>query len=369
MSPFRVTFLVNGTADGIEATRARGLSRQLDPSLTRFLFRGRSRLLSAWKWICALWREQPQLNYVLNTAMPGAVVAVLWRLVFRTPYVLDTGDAIYAMARRSGTKSGWRLPLLWSLERLAHRFASAIVVRGTNHREHLVGLGRRRVVVIRDGCAEQSQATSEAVEQLRKTLGLEGRFVVGMMGSLVYSPRLQICYGWDLIEALAQLRDLPVSGLIVGDGPGMKWLVERATQLGVLDRVVFSGRIPYSEVPVHLRVMDLAISTQTNNLPGQVRTTGKVPEYMAAERFILASRVGEAALLLPELMLIDFHGEVDREYPARLAERVRQLYTHREQMELRHGLHRLAQRECSYEHLSSRFLWVVSELITAKQVK
>ena len=369
MTSIDITFLVNGRANGIEAVRANGLAKAFDPTRIRFLYRGQSRLLSALKWAIALLRHRAQVHYVVNTAMPGAFLAVIWRLLFRVPYVLDTGDAIFAMARQSGTKSGWRLPLLWILERLSHRHASAIVVRGTNHREYLVNQGRKRVIVIRDGFGEQSTATPEAIQALRLKLGIQDRFVVGIMGSLTYSPRLRICYGWDLLEALTHLSDLPVTGLIIGDGDGMSWLSRETLRLGVADRVLFTGRIPYEEVPTYLRIMDIAMSTQTNNLPGQVRTTGKVPEYMAAERFILASRVGDAALLLPELMLIDFNAEVDREYPKRLAERIRLLYQNRELLEQRRDLSRLALQECSYEKLGARLVWVLEEVLKARPGK
>jgi hypothetical protein len=116
--------------------------------------------------------------------------------------------------------------------------------------------------------------------------------------------------------------------------------------------MVFTGRIPYDDVPLYLRMMDIALSTQTNNLPGQVRTTGKLPEYMAAERFILASRVGEAALLLPEVMLVDYEGELDSAYPSRLAQRIRLLHRHRSLLEVRLRLPEVARRLCSYDVLS-----------------
>lgn len=369
MTPIRVAFLVNGTPDGVEAVRALGLSRKLDPERIFFLYRERSRLASAWRWSRVLLKVRPDIHYVLNTAMPGAMVALLGRFLFGIPYILDTGDAIHAMACRSGTKAGWRLPLLWSLERLAERFAEAVVVRGTNHREHLVARGLRRVIVIRDGYLEQPSASPDALEALRHRLGLDGRFVVGVMGSLVYSPNLDICYGWDLLGALVYLKDLPVTALIIGDGNGLRWLSQLASKLGVADRVVFCGRIPYSEVPTHLRLMEVALSTQTNNLPGQVRTTGKLPEYMAAERFILASRVGEAALLLPEIMLLDFNQEVDRDYPARLAERIRLLQLQPALLEARHALPVLARQECSYDFLSSRLKWVLDETLRARKGK
>lgn len=357
-----VTFLVHGGGSSIEAVRARGLARQLDPETTRFCFRSGSRIQTAAAWRREISDRPPDLVYLLNTALPGAVLAPWWSVSRRQRFVLDTGDAVYEMARQSGVGGGWKLPWLWFFEQAAQRRASAVIVRGTRHRELLLGRGVRRVEVIRDGFGEQAGVTPVAVADLRRRLGLDRHFVLGVMGSTVMSPRLGICYGWDLLEALAAMPDLPVKGLIIGDGDGLPWLRERASALGLEGRVVFAGRIPYPEVPLYLRLMDAAMSTQTNNLPGQVRTTGKLPEYMAAERFILASRVGEAALLLPELMLLDFDGEVDPRYPARVAERVRLLCGRPELLEIRRSLPALARELCDYNRLSRQLAALISEL-------
>ncbi len=361
MNALKVVFLVNGRADSIEAVRARGLARQLSASV-HFLFREGSRPGSLWRWHRELNRLQPDLVYVLNTALPGALLAVWWKRVHGLPYLLDTGDAIYWMARLSGIKAGWRLPLIWLMEKVAQSQAATIIVRGTRHREYLLSQGFPHVRVVRDGYAEQGSATPESVAALRRSLGLDGRFVVGVMGSLVFSPRLNLCYGWDLVQAMKQLRDLPVTGLVIGDGNGRAWLEAKAREAGVADRIVFCGRIPYAQVPTYLRLMDVALSTQTNNIPGQVRTTGKLPEYMAAERFILASRVGEAAILLPELMLLSYAGEVDPGYPSRLADRIRQLHDNPALSEIRHRLPTVAQRECNYETLSQTLEQVIRQL-------
>lgn len=362
MRPARLLLLVHGRTDSIEAVRARELSRHWPADRIETLYRGGSRAACRREWQAAVAARRPDLVYVLNTALPGAVLAPWWRTRHGLPYVLDTGDVIYEMARRSGIGGGPRLPWLWLFERLAQNRSAALVVRGTRHQEHLRQQGHRRVEVIRDGYVEPAAVDPGRVDALRSRLGLEGRFVLGVMGSTVFSPRLGICYGWDLVEALAALPDLPVHGLVIGDGTGLGWLKEKAVRLGVADRVVFTGRIPYPEVPVHLRLMDVALSTQTNNLPGQVRTTGKLPEYMAAGRFILASKVGEAALLLPPEMLLEYQGEVDPAYPARVAGRIRELVGHPERMARRESLPGLARRECGYEGLSLRWARLMEDL-------
>jgi len=361
-----VALLVHGGPDSVEAARARGLASKHPPDKVSLLFREGSRWSTAGRWSRELERISPGLLYVINTAMPGALLACWWRRRHRVPFVLDTGDVVYEMARSSGITPAWKWPALKVVEALAQRMAHTIVVRGVKHAEYLRQKGHERVALIRDGYQTKDAPSPVIVEALRKRLGLADKFVVGIMGSLVFSPRLGICYGWDLIEALAELRDLPIQGLIIGDGNGEAWLRRRAGELGVAERVTFCGRIPYEEVSAYLRLMDVALSTQTNNLPGQVRTTGKLPEYMAAGRFILASRVGDAAVLLPETMLLDFAGEVDREYPRKLAARLRLLWRDRTILEARQTLPAMAAENCSYEVLSKKFNAVVAG-ITARQ--
>lgn len=367
MNAPKVTVLVHGGPSSIEMVRVRGLTRLHPPGQLRILSRAGGFKATWTAWSQDLRGFPPEVVYVLNTAAPGSIAAPLWSWTRRLPYILDTGDAVHAMAKASGIGGGWRLPLLWTFERLAQKRAAAVVVRGSRHRDLLLSQGRSRVEVIRDGYSEQQAVPRESVESLRRELGLEGRFIAGLMGSTVLSPRLGICYGWDLLEAMVSLKDLPVTALVIGDGTGLPWLKDRARTLGVEDRVLFTGRIPYADVPRYLRLMDVALSTQTNNLPGRVRTTGKLPEYMAAGRFILASRVGDAEVLLPEPMLIDYEGEVDRGYPGRLAGRIREVMASEALRRLGEELPARAEKLCSYGHLSAQWSRLVGEVAAASR--
>lgn len=359
----RVAILVNGASDSIEAVRASGLSQNHARDSLLILHRSASKSDTAAAWHRELEAFKPQVIYVMNTAMPGIQVAWQWRRAQGVPFILDTGDAVLDMARSAGTAPWWRLPALWAGERLAQSRAAHIVVRGTRHKEHLEQNGHREVTVIRDGYVDRGDISTASVEALRSKLGLEGSFVVGLIGSLVFSQKLKICYGWDLVEALTELRDLPVKGLIIGDGPGRPWLEAKAVAEGVRNQLIFTGRVDYPEVPLHLHLMDVALSTQTNNLAGQARTTGKLPEYMAAGRFILASRVGEAALVLPDGMLLDYHGTVDSGYPTRLAARVRELVGDRSALNLRSELPERARVLFSYGVLSTLFDATVRRIV------
>jgi glycosyltransferase involved in cell wall biosynthesis len=180
---------------------------------------------------------------------------------------------------------------------------------------------------------------------------------------MVWSPVLNLTYGWDVIEALGMLKDLPVVAVLVGDGSGRAQLETRAAALGVSERVRFLGHRPFESLPEILAACDVCVSTQTNDIVGRVRTTGKLPLYMASGRYVLASRVGEAARVLPAEMLLDYSGSVDREYPARMAARLRHLSADRARLGLGETLIDRARQEFAYDVLAPRVDAVVTGLL------
>jgi glycosyltransferase involved in cell wall biosynthesis len=168
------------------------------------------------------------------------------------------------------------------------------------------------------------------------------------------------------VDALAELRDLPVSGLLIGDGSGVPHLMERARRLGVDDRLVVAGRRPMDELPALLAACDICLSTQTNDIVGNVRTTGKLPLYLACGRFVLASDVGEAARVLPPEMLVPYEGVVDSDYPSRLAARIRAIVTggHSHTAEASVAI---ARRHFDYDMLTPRVEAVLTRLAARTQ--
>jgi GT2 family glycosyltransferase len=253
--------------------------------------------------------------YLVDVVRATTVAAVLGRLRGRR-VIVDTGDAVFALARSLGDRGFLGLLAIGFGERLALRCANRTVVRGRAH----AGLVPGPVTHIPD--LAPSGAAPVPAEALRRELGLEDAYVVGLLGSLILSRRLGVSYGWDLIEALAH-TDPRVRALIVGDGSGRVGLEDRARELGVIERCRFVGAVGPERVCGYVCAMDATLSTQTNDLVGQVRTTGKLPLYLACERPVLATHVGEAARLLgPHGWTIPYRGRLDRDYPSRLAERV-----------------------------------------------
>ena len=318
-----VLFLVNGDPHSAMGDRAAAFARRLSPRWRSVLaWRTGSRREAQRAFGDALATTRPDVVYVMDLAVAGVAAALRWRLRHRVQVVVDTGDAITELARSAG-RSPFALAATAVLERTGLACADHVVVRGTRHHELLTSEGRASTVIPDGVDLHAFRAVDPA--PARAEFNTAGSFVVGLLGSCTWSPRLQIAYGWDIVEALAFLRDVPVTVLLIGDGSGVAHLQQRAAALGVTDRLRFTGRRPLSDLPGLLSACDVCLSTQTNDVVGNVRTTGKLPLYLACERFVLASAVGEAARVLPAQMLLPYDGVVDRSYPQRLAERIREL--------------------------------------------
>ena len=153
----------------------------------------------------------------------------------------------------------------------------------------------------------------------------QGRFVVGLVGSIHHNPHMDLYYGWELAEALARLpADLPITGVVVGDGPGRPVLEAARDRLGLGDRLRLIGHVPHDVVPTWMNVFDVGLSTQTDDPVGWGRTTAKLPEYLACGAAVVCSDVGEAHRWLASSgQTLCYQGLRDHTYPARLAERLR----------------------------------------------
>ena len=335
------------------ADRGRAFAARLGPSWRAAIgYRSPGRVGSVRAFAQWLARESPDGVSVLDMALAG-VLAGAWHSVRRhVPVVVDTGDAITALARSGGMRGPLGLAATAALERFSLRTADQLVVRGTYHRELLAARGIESTFVP-DG-VDLTAFTPVNGAARRQTLGLGDALVVGLVGSSVWSPALGLTYGWDLVELMGHVRDLPVRGLLVGDGSGIDLLRRRAVELGVADHIVFAGRQPMTALPDLLAACDVCLSTQTNDVPGNVRTTGKLPLYLACGKYILASQVGEAARVLPEEMLVPYQGTVDRTYPIELAARIRMLVADRGRLAA--GLQGvgIARRHFDYDMLAAR---------------
>jgi|CXWL01.1.fsa_nt_gi glycosyltransferase involved in cell wall biosynthesis len=361
----RVLVLVNGYSASAAAMRAAAIVERLGPDIhaTTHVREG-GKAASIVRFLREAVRFRPDVTYVVDMAYSGVLAAGAYRLVGRNRMIVDTGDAIFELAKSIGERGRIGLWMTDRLERFGFWVADAIVVRGTKHRELLGEIGKP-VVVVQDGVDTDSFRPVVDME-LRSKLASGGAFTIGLVGSSVWSDRLGICYGWELVEVVHALRHRDVVGVMIGGGTGIGHLHKRCAELGIEDRVRFVGYVSYDDLPRYLGAMDVCLSTQTNDVPGRVRTTGKLPLYLAAGGVILASDVGEAGLVVDPRQRVEYEGVVDRDYPSRLAERIGELMDDGAvRSELIAANRRIARERFEYRELAERVRILIEELRSA----
>jgi glycosyltransferase involved in cell wall biosynthesis len=219
-------------------------------------------------------------------ALYNASAVIVGRLT-GTPVVLEVNDTV----RMDRTRQGKAVVMPWLAERFERWIfgnAAGLAVVSGYLRDHVVANGVP---------PERVRVTPNAVEpehfdperftgaRVRERLGLEGTVVVGFAGSFTK---------WHGVEFLtrafaAVAREFPEARLLlVGEGPRRPVAAELAAELGIADRVVFTGKVPHAEMPEHMAAMDQGVMPSSNLFGSPM----KVFEYMAMGRPAVAPRYG-----------------------------------------------------------------------------
>jgi PEP-CTERM/exosortase A-associated glycosyltransferase len=190
------------------------------------------------------------------------------------------------------TEGSARYRLSRRLETFALRRADQITTICEGLRGDIVarGIPAAKVTVIPNAVDVEAFAaggTPDAV--LRRRLGLDDALVLGFAGSF---------YGYEGLDLLldAVPRLLPehpnLRVLLVGGGPQEDALKAQAARLGIVDRVVFTGRVPHSSVQAHYDLVDVLVYPRRSMRLTDLVTPLKPLEAMAQGRLLVASDVG-----------------------------------------------------------------------------
>jgi glycogen synthase len=224
--------------------------------------------------------------------------------------VLNAFPALWA-ARRAGLPVVYEIRALWedaatdhgttrersvryrmsrSLETLAARQADHVFTICRGLRDEIVdrGVARYKVSVIPNAVdVEAFHANAEPDAELRRSLGLDGKTVLGFAGSF---------YGYEgidmLLDAVARMADPSIGVLLLGGGPQEEALRQRVADLGIADRIVFTGRVPHQDVGRYYDLIDVLVYPRRAMRLTELVTPLKPLEAMAQRRIVVASNVG-----------------------------------------------------------------------------
>jgi PEP-CTERM/exosortase A-associated glycosyltransferase len=233
---------------------------------------------------------------VLHAHSPSlnAIAALRAGKKFGIPVVYEVRAFWEDAAVDHGTSSenGLRYKLTRALETYALKRADAVTTICEGLRKDIVarGIPADKVTVIPNAVdLDKFSMGGSADPQLKEKLGLAGSRLIGFIGSFYAYEGLDV-----LLRAVpllaAQMPDLRV--LLVGGGPQDAQLRQLAKELGIDDKVVFTGRVPHDQVNKYYDLLDVLVYPRLSMRLTDLVTPLKPLEAMAQGRILAASDVG-----------------------------------------------------------------------------
>lgn len=173
---------------------------------------------------------------------------------------------------------------------LKHAAAVTCICEGLRGDIVARGIAADKITVIPNAVdIELFQLGGKADESLAQSLGLDGKTVLGFIGSFYAYEGLSL-----LLEAMpamsARLPDIRL--LLVGGGKEEEALKQQARTLGIADKVIFTGRVPHAEVQRYYDLIDVLVYPRLSMRLTDLVTPLKPLEAMAQGRLVIASDVG-----------------------------------------------------------------------------
>jgi glycosyltransferase involved in cell wall biosynthesis len=154
------------------------------------------------------------------------------------------------------SKHNWKLAI--ENERQACKLADAVICVSESVREEVLKwyrLDPEKVFYIPNGV--NTDLFSPDGSNMRRELGLEDSKAILFVGRLYENKNVNL-----LIESLLHLTT-DYKLLLIGDGKDKKKLMKMASELGINNRVIFTGLIPYKSLPAYYRTADVFVLPST----------------------------------------------------------------------------------------------------------
>jgi PEP-CTERM/exosortase A-associated glycosyltransferase len=176
------------------------------------------------------------------------------------------------------------------LETLAASEADAVITLTEALKEELVrrGVPAERITVVPNSVDSGQFVVEPRDRELERQLGLEGKRVIGYVGSFVQYEGLD-----DLLYAASVVLDRGVDLrlLLVGDGDQLPRLRKLVAELELEDQVILTGRVPFADVQRYYSLIDVAVFPRKPLPVTEMVSPMKPFEAMATEKAVLVSSV------------------------------------------------------------------------------
>ncbi len=177
------------------------------------------------------------------------------------------------------------------LEDIALKGADLCCVICDSLKDELLGRGipEAKIATVPNGVDVRAFVPGPPNTELQRRLGLEDKIAIGYIGSFFHYEGLEL-----LVQAMIGLSpEFPeLRLLLVGEGEVTQILKRMAEEGGIIDKVLFPGRIAHAEISEYYRLCDLMVLPRLDTRETRLVTPLKLLEIMAMGRPLIASDIG-----------------------------------------------------------------------------
>lgn len=242
--------------------------------------------------------KRPDVIHVYQGPATLVFPALIMKLIWRVPYVLDVQDLWPESVSASGMLSSrtiFRLIDFWC--DICYRNASRIVVLSGGYKNKIIarGIDEGVVEVVYNWCDPAQERSNPNLVKITEILS-EEKF------NLVYAGNFGAVQGLDcIISAMDMLKDKypSLSLVLVGDGVEEKKLLDLVKNNNVFN-VEFRRRLPVECIGSVLESADALIIHLVDQPLSSIGIPQKTQAYLSAGKPILMAVRGDAAKLVEE---------------------------------------------------------------------
>jgi glycosyltransferase involved in cell wall biosynthesis len=206
--------------------------------------------------------------------------------------------------------------LSW-IEKLLYRKAWKIVVVSEGFIPTIVNMGidASKIHCISNGISKNNFYPQEKNKILLTKLNLEGKFIVGYMGTHGMAHRLDF-----IINCISELKDNSIHFLFIGEGAKKEDLMKQAIELK-LKNVTFVNNVSRTEVSSYLSLLDIGLIHLRKSDAFEKVIPSKIFELAAMQIPMLLGVRGEASRLLMKYNAgVCFEPENENDFISKLLE-------------------------------------------------
>jgi glycosyltransferase involved in cell wall biosynthesis len=224
-------------------------------------------------------------DVVLNYAVPTYGLQVLAVAdLFKVPVVHRSLDVSHEL------RGVFRIPIL-AVEKILYMLVDYVSANNSAMKNYCDNLsGRSKPTIVNYPPLDLSHFSPRPKDSgLASSIGvLPGDRVITYMGSFFYFSGLP-----EVVRrfAASTSKDSAIKLLLIGGGEQGQELKNLVSDLSLTDRVIFTGYVPYAELPKYLQLADVGINPMKVSKVSSVAFPHKVLQYLASGLPVVSTRL------------------------------------------------------------------------------